>query len=449
MSLRVRLVLVVAASFVLVVVGTVYAAHVSAQRQLRSAADQFLTDRAQRFASAPAQPEHDFDNDFGPRDQGGPGGALADPDAVTQVIDANGNVVSSIAGEPVLPISTRDLSLAHAGSGYAIRNVTVNGTPYRMLTVARPSGGAVQIARDVSSDQKVLSTLDTRLFFIALAGTVLAASLAWFIARQFLRPVERLTVATAHVAETQDLSQEIPVDRNDEIGQLAASFNTMLIALDQSREQQKRLVQDASHELRTPLTAIRTNLGVLRRGATMDDADRAALLAETEAELQDLGDLANELVELATDERADEPVQEVDLGTLVGGVVERARRRTDRAIAVVVDDAAVVDGRPGMLERATKNLVDNALKFSPAGTEVDVCVRGARIEIADRGPGIAPQDRERVFDRFYRTTIARTSPGSGLGLAIVKQVADLHGATVTMQPRDGGGNVAVLDLTPR
>ncbi len=99
-----------------------------------------------------------------------------------------------------------------------------------------------------------------------------------------------------------------------------------------------------------------------------------------------------------------------------------------------------------MLDRAVANLVDNALKFSPSGAAVDVTVHGTTIEVADRGPGVDAEDRARVFDRFYRATSARTLPGSGLGLSIVSQIATLHGGTVTLDAREGGGTVARLAL---
>ena len=99
-----------------------------------------------------------------------------------------------------------------------------------------------------------------------------------------------------------------------------------------------------------------------------------------------------------------------------------------------------------MLERALSNLVDNALKFSRPGSAVSVVVEGSRIDVLDRGPGIASDDRSRVFDRFYRASTARTKPGSGLGLAIVKQIADLHDATVTIDPRPGGGTASRIEF---
>ena len=211
---------------------------------------------------------------------------------------------------------------------------------------------------------------------IALAGIAFAALAAWLVMRRAIRPIEQLTDTAERIAETQDLATPIPVEGDDEVGRLAASFNTMLIALDTSREQQQRLVVDASHELRTPLTAVRTNIDFLGRATTLDAEQRAELIAETRLELDELTNLVSEMVELATDARTEEPVEQVELGDLVDDVATRFRRRTGIDINLDVTDAGVVDGRRAMLDRAVSNLLDNALKFSPPGAAVDVTVRG-------------------------------------------------------------------------
>jgi two-component system sensor histidine kinase MprB len=162
--------------------------------------------------------------------------------------------------------------------------------------------------------------------------------------------------------------------------------------------------------------------------------------------LSELTELVTELVDLATDVRADEPPHPTELGELTERVVERMRRRTGRDITLTVASDATVSVQGAALERALSNLVDNACKFSPAGTTVDVSVAGAQVEVADRGPGIAASDREHVFDRFYRAPEARTMPGSGLGLSIVKQVVDRHGGMVEILPRAGGGTVVRITL---
>ena len=170
------------------------------------------------------------------------------------------------------------------------------------------------------------------------------------------------------------------------------------------------------------------------------------LVGATQVELTELGDLVAELVELATDARADEPAQPVDLGELASRVVDRYRRRTGRTITLTLHEPVVREVRANAIDRAVSNLLDNAAKFSPPATTIEVDVTGGTIEVRDRGAGIDADDREHVFDRFYRAPEARTQPGSGLGLAIVRQLAELHGGTCSLDARPGGGSVARLLL---
>jgi two-component system sensor histidine kinase MprB len=450
LSLRIRLLLIVATTFAIVVVGCVYAAHVSTRRELRSETDRFLTQRSHDPAIA-----NGF-NGRGPRSEGPfpdvgttvPNGTrpLAEPDAIVQILDADGNITRSIANQPALPVDSADKEIAAHGGDPRFRTVNVAGTDYRVLTTPRPGGGASQIGRSITATNDVLSTLDLRLLLIALAGTIVAAALAWLIARRIVRPVEQLTVAAEHIARTQELDQHIEVRRADELGRLATSFNTMLAALGSSRAQQQRLVMDASHELRTPLTALRTNIELLQRADTFDDAQRVELVDAARVELEELGDLVAELVDLATDVRAEEPTQLVDLGDLVEGVVERERRRSGRTITLCREQAATINVRASAIDRAVHNLLNNARKFSAPDTQIDVDVTGGVIEIRDRGVGIASEERPFVFDRFYRAAAARSQPGSGLGLSIVSQIVALHGGTVEVLERAGGGTVARLSL---
>jgi two-component system sensor histidine kinase MprB len=446
-SLRTRLTVIVAVIVAVAVVGGAYAAQVSAKQALRDETDKFLHDRAAGFVQ---EPPGGFGGNFGgaPNEADDRGRRFFDYDAVQQIIDRNGTVTDTLPGQPSLPIDAQDLAIAAGGESTSsrYRDVTVKGVEYRMLTASLRSGGAVQIARRVSESDDVLRVLRNRLVVIALAGIALAALAAWLVMRRATRPIERLTETAEHIAATQDLTTPIPVRGSGEVGRLAASFNTMLIALETSREQQQRLVVDASHELRTPLTAVRTNIDYLGHAPTLDAEQRAQLIAETRLELDELTNLVSEMVELATDVRSEEPVEPVLLADVATDVAARFRRRTGKEINVDVDGAGTVDGRQAMLDRAVSNLLDNALKFSPDGEAVDVSVRGGTVEVADRGPGIAAEDRARVFDRFYRATSVRTLPGSGLGLSIVAQIAALHGGTVALDAREGGGTVARLVL---
>jgi two-component system sensor histidine kinase MprB len=417
---------------------------------LRNQVDRFLDARSQRFTQGTLTLERLTlpapDNAAGRL-------RFAEFDAVTQILGTNGAIAKSVAGEPRLPIDAADAALASSGGADVFRDVTVGGQHYRMITVALPAGGAAQIARSLTETDTVLHQLRTRLLLIVGLGTALSALLAMLVARRTARPIEQLRDAAARVTASGDLTKPIDVAGvgGKEVGQLAIAFDTMLAALARAREQQSRLVADASHELRTPLTALRTNIEFLERATTLDEGERQALLAETRTELEDLTDLVTEMVELATDTRSVEPVVDVSLHDLAADVAERFRRRTGRQVTIAFarDEPSIVQAQRGLIDRAVSNLVDNALKFSDEGNTVEITVDGAVVDVADRGPGISVDEREKVFERFYRTDTARARPGSGLGLSIVAQIAEAHAATVTLLPRPGGGTIARLELPSR
>ena len=293
------------------------------------------------------------------------------------------------------------------------RDVTIDGERYRMLTAGLPSGGAVQAARNLAETDRLLDSLRNRILVAVALVVAAAAGLGWLVARQITRRLVRLTGTAEQVAATGRLDVPVPVDGTDEAGRLGAAFNEMLAALARSKDDQQRLVQDAGHELRTPLTSLRTNISVLRRHDRLAPDTMAKVLDDLDGEARELTDLTNELVELATDRRGDEPSSELSLGALAERVAARAARRTGRRV-VVDADAGVVTGRPLMLERAITNLVDNAAKFDEGGeAPIEVVVRQGSVEVLDRGPGIAPADLPHLFDRFYRAAEARGRPGSG------------------------------------
>ena len=284
----------------------------------------------------------------------------------------------------------------------------------------------------------MLSGLRLQLIAFGTVLAVVAALCGWLLMRRTTQPLEDLTAATERVARNRDLSP-LGLDRRDEVGRLANSFDRMLGALAVSREQQNRLVQDAAHELRTPLTSLRANIELLDRARNLPDDELDALLGGLDAEVRELSQLFDELIQLATDTtEQSEPDVDLDLADVVADAVDRFTRRTGRTVTTDTEPTPMT-GNSLLLERAVGNLLGNAHKFSPPDQPIMVVLRDRRVSVRDHGPGIPLDERRRVFDRFYRTDEARALAGSGLGLAIVEQIAEYHGGTASAGGAPGGG----------
>lgn len=366
-------------------------------------------------------------------------------DSITQVISADGSVLVGF-GEVDLPVSNDVLEIANNSQLARVRaSVEIEGVKYRMLSVPIRQGGALQIAIDVADIERAKLAIQRGGLLLALLGMLGSATIAWFSASRVSRPIKDLADAAEQIARTGNLDVEVVVDGDSEIKQLTSSFNLMTAALRSSREQQKQLVQDASHELRTPLTSLRANSELLQR-SDLDENARVEILRDIRIEVDELTLLSSELSALATDQKLSELVAKVDLGPLVEEVVSRARRRYSRDISLSINDSATVDLRQSQFDRALSNLIDNAVKFSPVETAIEVVVNTNRIEIVDHGPGVAVSDKTRIFERFYRSTSTRSLPGSGLGLAIVKQFVNDHDAKIEVADTPGGGATMIIQF---
>jgi two-component system sensor histidine kinase MprB len=315
-----------------------------------------------------------------------------------------------------------------------------------MATVQSDLLGTVQIARPLTEVDAALTGLAAALFAFGTVGVLLAAGAGLLIARSALKPIDELAEAAEHVAETQDLGARIEIVSNDEVGRLAKEFNAMLAALETSRQEQQRLVRDTGHELRTPLTALRTNIELLGRAPGLTNEQRSELISAAEAEVKDLSSLVGEVVDLASDRYTEGPTEDLLLDEIVAACVERAKRRFDVEILLEAEPSPV-KGRPVALSRAVDNLLDNAVKWGAEDGPIDVEVAGGRVTVRDHGPGIDDDDRDQVFDRFYRSATARSMPGSGLGLSIVKKVVEAHGGEVFAETARDGGAIVGFDLS--
>ena len=371
-----------------------------------------------------------------------------DSAGVVQFLTTSGTAVRPNDQATELPISPAAQALATAGSGAdVIEDVQVGAVPMRLLTHAFATGGAVQVALPRDGIEQVLANLRLLMLLTALVGVVIAIVLGRAIANSALAPVSRLTTTTERIAGTRDLRERVADPGSDELGRLANSFNRMLAALEESERSRRQLVADASHELRTPLTSLRTNIEVLALDADLPADDRRQLLASLTGETERLSQLVADLMELARgDEIAEPAMVGVNLDELVSGAVAVAHSRYPGVTFVVRSQPTAVVGDPARLRRAIDNLLDNAGKWSPPGGLVDVDVAAGEVSVRDHGPGIAPDDRARVFDRFWRAPAARATPGSGLGLAIAAQTAEAHHGAVRLESPPDGGARFVLSL---
>jgi signal transduction histidine kinase len=298
---------------------------------------------------------------------------------------------------------------------------------------------------------------ELRNYSFGALGVLFVASLGvgWVVAGRVLRPIGRITSVARDIQAT-DMSRRIELPGpDDELKQLADTFDAMLARLDAAFEAQRQFTADASHELRNPLAIIRTNVDVAMADPHADPDDLRHTMEVVKRASDRMARLVDDLLALA---RRQEPTlehEQVDLGVAVAEasddfVVPAAAGNIvlDRAIAPGV----VVTGDRDALKRAVANLLDNAVRLAPAGSRIRLATGSegnrAWIAVADEGPGISAEDQPHVFDRFWRADKARSRAdgGTGLGLAIVRQIVEGHGGHVRLQSKVGLGSSFVIWL---
>jgi signal transduction histidine kinase len=313
----------------------------------------------------------------------------------------------------------------------------------------------VQYARKVSDVEATVHRVRLFLVLGVLAGTGLALGFALLLSRRALAPITRLTSTARDIGRTRDPSRRVPIpETEDEVAELARTLDEMLLALELSREEteealarQRQFVADASHELRTPLTSVLANLELLD---DVLDGERGEAARSALRSTQRMRRLVADLLLLArADARRETPHEPMDLGrVVVDAAAELGPMAEDHELEV---DAApaVVAGSRDELHRLALNLMENAVRHTPPGTHVQASV-GQRdghvvLTVEDDGPGVPPEVRDRIFERFVRVGgDAAANGGTGLGLAFVRAVAESHGGSVRLeQPREGGTRFVV------
>jgi signal transduction histidine kinase len=352
-------------------------------------------------------------------------------------------------GGNTIPPNT-DLS---AKADTAFRDVTIAGTPYlvedRFISEGN-SAAVVHVAQPLDALYQVFAQARRVILFTLAAAAIAVILLSILLAAQATTPINDLSNAMREIGfDRLSLRLKRP-PRNDEIGRLAESFNDLLARLEEAFARERRFISDASHELKTPLTSINANAQMLLRWGDQEPVIRHESLETIAAESASLAAMVNGMLTLAKADRGDDvPKEPVSLAQIVSEAVRgSAQRAADKHLALTFEHEAmpVVFGDPSLLRQLVGNLVDNAIKFTEAGS-VDVRVgqgeNSAWVEVSDSGPGIPEEELLHVFDRFYRTDQARSRsegvPGTGLGLAIVRSIARVHEGEVTAGRSQAGG----------
>ncbi|HSN74037.1 MAG TPA: ATP-binding protein, partial [Anaerolineae bacterium] len=395
----------------------------------------------------------------------------ADTGARVTILDPRGNVIAdSIDLFGSLPNQLNQPEVQAALSGLVLHDVRVApASGETALFVAAPIQqgdrilGLVQMTRPMQQITEGFRGFLLQLGGITLLALALATLLGIAISRRLVRPVQQLEQASLRVAGG-DLSQQVPVETADELGALGNAFNSMVREVREMMAQQRLFVANASHELRTPLTNIKLRSEALLGGASEDPAVAGRYLAEIDREADRLGRLASALLDLSRLEEGrafQTAVEPVDLLPLLRAVADATALRASQAgLTLHVDLPPALPSLavwPEQVEAVLVNLLDNAIKFTPAGGQVSLSAaahdRRCLIQVADSGPGIPAEDLPHVFERFYRVDKARSrsdvepgSSGAGLGLAIVKALLEQNGGQITVESQPGRGTLFTVEL---
>ena len=306
----------------------------------------------------------------------------------------------------------------------------------RAFVADLPGGFRLLVAHDI--DEEIALSRRIVIFGIAAGGLILLAGLAAgaLVSRDLRRRAEAVDDTSRRIMQDGDLSRRVPVTgRGDEFDDLASSVNRMLGRIELLMNELREVTDNIAHDLRRPLARLHARLEDVLRGPVEAGAYRAALV-ETALEVRELIDTFNMLLAIARAESGSEAAAVVDLAALAEDLVElHAPLAEERGILLEFAEegpAPEIEGQPELLAQALSNLIDNAVKYTPAGGRVSVAVGPGGVAVADSGPGIAPEDRERVLERFVRLDPSRHLPGNGLGLALAAAAARRHNARLLL-----------------
>jgi heavy metal sensor kinase len=351
------------------------------------------------------------------------------------------------------PVSLPPVALASTGASYRYETVLGNGERWRTLTAPITIGGHAVIFRISRSEERVRRQI-WEILVVLVFGLPFVVALAaiggYALARRALAPIDHLaSVARRITAERLHERLTVP-NQTDEIGRLAAVINDTFARLESSFDQLRRFTADASHELRTPLAVVR-GIGEAAVAERRSPAEYEEAIGSMLEEIDRMTNLVDTLLRLShgdagTIRLARDPLDLGQLARDVGASLAILAEERNQKLTFEITDGVIVPVDRLVLREALTNVLDNAVKYGPPGSTVTIRVRRAGdqalVAIADEGPGIPAEHRERIFHRFFRVDEARTRDrgGSGLGLAIAKWAIDVHGGTISVDQRPGGGS---------
>jgi len=446
LALQLRLTLIYAFLLVLALGASGVAGYVIAAHRIYGSVDDSLRLRAEAVAEAlePLGTEltaADVEANRGELDD------LASTDLVFQIRGVDGTVLYSSATAASLPEGRTGVG------GFATTDV--RGQDVRILHEPLERGGArlatVEVGESLASAKGALSEIRDIILISSLIAAVVTSLSAYTLAGRALRPVRRIAQVARDIEETADFSRRLEVvPAAGEVTELAVAFNAMIERVEQTLLHQKSFLADSSHELRRPLTVMRTNVDILSR-QSLSQAERERCVAEIREEAQLMSRLLADLLMLAREESQAIERAPVDLSALSERAIARLTAKTTQEVRSRIEGAITVLGDQERLDQMLRNLLENAVQYAPQGTITLSLQRlngRARLQVADSGRGIAPEELAHVFDRFYRGDAARASrpEGAGLGLSIVKYVAEAHGGSVSVTSAPNEGTEFVIDL---
>ncbi len=380
-------------------------------------------------------------------------------DISARLLSPDGRILQAVGLLSEAPVDPAILDQARAANGQ-FYTIEQGGVP-RARAYVRPRirderlEAYVEVAEPLTATASALSGL-VLIVLVAVPVTLAAAAFGgWFIADRALRPIDTITRQAQRISE-QDLHRRLDLNLpDDEVGRLARTFDAMLGRLDAAFQRQRQFTADASHELRTPLTVMKTNLGVtLNRPRSAKQYETA--LTQIEGEVDRLTRLTNDLLLLARSDAGQSIGQPhpIDLAALVDDVVTELRplaQSKTLTLTCTTEVTATVSGNADQLHRLFFNLIENAIKYTPAGSitaRVLPQPDRVRVTIEDTGPGIAAEHLPHVFERFYRVDAARSREqgGSGLGLAIAHSIVTAHNGSLEVNSEVNRGTTFTVTL---